>query len=234
MAGATDRGVGRPGARGGQRVGEPGAPAPGRGSGRGPVAAEHGGRADRLRNNWSSRRTRKIRTEPARYVDRWEIRQIWHVRADYVLENLTDGEIKARSGSRSPGTGGGGLRLRGRRTGHRLRAANRAAVRDLVSRAARRDRAEHRQVDNECPSAGQDGGAAPDAGTSPAGACYPFLFVFRWRSTRTRGPLLTVEYDQRPFIIDLTERKKIGAGKRTSWNNINKILASRLEHPGSV
>jgi hypothetical protein len=138
-------------------------------------------------------------TEPTRYVDRWEIRQIWHVRADYVLENLTDGKVEAEVGF--PVAGERGEWDYGDPEGPS------GFGRPIVWPFARSfhvrldgNELEHRQVDNPCPAAEQDGETVADAGGPPAGACYPFLFVFPLALEPRAQVSLTVEYDQRPSL----------------------------------
>ncbi|MBI5489436.1 MAG: hypothetical protein HY905_19035 [Deltaproteobacteria bacterium] len=129
--------------------------------------------------------------EPAREWTRWELRLPWHVRADYVMENLTAERVEVEVGF--PVTGDRGEWDYGGEdsVGFGLERDLRRFTRSFHVRLEGNDLV-HREVSNEC-TTGQDGGTA-------AGLCYPTLFVFTLAIEAHAQASLTVEYDQAPAL----------------------------------
>jgi MYXO-CTERM domain-containing protein len=130
--------------------------------------------------------------EPAR-SSRWEMRLPWHVRADYVLENLTAERIEADVGFPVAGDRGEWDYGGDEPASFGPERITQSFTASFHVRLDGNDLA-HRLVSNECPS-GQDGGT-----TAAAGFCYPSLFVFRLAVEPHAQASLTVEYDQAPSL----------------------------------
>jgi MYXO-CTERM domain-containing protein len=120
----------------------------------------------------------------------------WHVRADYVLENVTDERVELDVGFPFEGQRGEEVTLVDQ-SGEDFRPGGWRGGRDAEpfkeSFHARLDGTDlrHRLTRNRCPS--RTGG-----GARQGPRCYPYVFLFRIAvDARARVPL-TIEYDQEP------------------------------------
>ncbi|MBN1772912.1 MAG: hypothetical protein JXB32_16700 [Deltaproteobacteria bacterium] len=115
----------------------------------------------------------------------------WHVRVDYVLENLTAERLELDVGFPVAGARGDWEQLD---YGERRWTDGDGTELFDASFHVRLDGAElpHRSAENDCPP------AAEGTDTEGAGLCYPHVFLFRAVLEAQAQVALTVEYDQSP------------------------------------